>query len=99
MDLIGQTVGLAFLGTMCDCDVSIGLTQDGARGSVESVGATAAHELGHILNMGHDSSKKCYYLRVILLYYIYSAIKCGSVVCLAVHIVPFLLGAYSGLYL
>ena len=57
MDILGNTVGIAYIGTMCNSRVSIGLTQDGARGSVEFVGAVAAHELGHIFNMFHDSGK------------------------------------------
>ena len=32
---------------------SVGVTQDGGR-SPASVASTAAHELGHIFNMGHD---------------------------------------------
>ncbi len=57
-DILGSTVGLAYLGTMCNRDVAIGFTQDGGEGSIESVGAIAAHELGHIFNMRHDSSSK-----------------------------------------
>ena len=33
----------------------MGITEDRGR-SVESTGATAAHELGHIFNMHHDDS-------------------------------------------
>ena len=35
----------------------MGLSQDG-RGSVEAVGSTAAHELGHIFSMDHDTPGK-----------------------------------------
>jgi len=52
IDLAGTTVGIAFVGTMCRTLSSLGLTQDGGR-SLTSVVSTAAHELGHILNMNH----------------------------------------------
>ncbi len=35
----------------------MGLSQDG-RGSLEAVGSTAAHELGHIFSMDHDTPCK-----------------------------------------
>ena len=35
---------------------SVGVTQDGGR-AVSSTGSTAAHELGHEFNMGHDAGK------------------------------------------
>ena len=38
---------------MCSATASVGLTQDTGR-SESSVGATATHELGHIMNMDHD---------------------------------------------
>ena len=40
---------------MCRGIRSVGLTEDRGR-SVESTGAIAAHELGHIFNMEHDDS-------------------------------------------
>lgn len=46
-------MGNASMGTMCDSRSSVGLSQDGGR-SLSSVIATAAHELGHIMNMKHD---------------------------------------------
>lgn len=49
----GNTVGVAFVGTMCRLMSSVGLSQDGGR-SLSNVVATAAHELGHIFNMKHD---------------------------------------------
>lgn len=52
IDLDGSTIGIAFVGAMCGFS-SVGVTQDGGR-SLPSVGSTAAHELGHIFNMGHD---------------------------------------------
>lgn len=58
MNLLGSTVGLAFVGTMCSFRNSVGLTQDGGRGSVVGVASTAAHELGHIFNMQHDDGRK-----------------------------------------
>ena len=61
--LAGPTVGLAYVGTMCRRSTAIGITQDGGR-SLDSAGAIAAHELGHILNMRHDDFSKhgCTYL-------------------------------------
>jgi hypothetical protein len=55
-DLNGNTVGRAFVGTMCSESTSVGLSQDG-RGSVDAVASTAAHELGHIFSMEHDESE------------------------------------------
>ena len=52
IDLDGNTVGIAFLNTMCDKARSVGLSQDGR--SLSGVVTTAAHELGHIFNMKHD---------------------------------------------
>ncbi len=55
---MGSAVGLAYVGTMCTKSVAIGLTQDGGELVVNSVGAIAAHELGHIFNMAHDDFSK-----------------------------------------
>ena len=52
-DLLGNAVGLAYVGTMCHDEDAVGLVED-TGGSVQSVGTTAAHELGHIFNMLHD---------------------------------------------
>lgn len=57
VDLLGSTVGIAFIGTMCRGQLSTGLTQDGGR-NLNSVGSTAAHELGHIFSMNHDDGSK-----------------------------------------
>ena len=54
-DLLGDYAGIASVRTMCSDEKSIGLVQD-TGGSVQSVGATGAHELGHIFNMLHDDS-------------------------------------------
>ena len=35
---------------------SVGVSQD-RRSGVDAVGSTAAHELGHILNMQHDDGQ------------------------------------------
>ena len=58
IDLDGGTVGIAFIRTMCSDTHSVGVTQDGGR-AISSLGGTAAHELGHIFNMGHDGSEWC----------------------------------------
>ena len=52
----GNVVGLASVATMCSGGQSSGLSQDGGR-STDGVAATAAHELGHILNMDHDDGR------------------------------------------
>ena len=53
MELNGSTVGLAFLMTMCNIPLSLGLTQDGGT-SLARVTAIATHEVGHNFNMRHD---------------------------------------------
>lgn len=53
IDIDGSTVGIAYVGTMCSDRLSVGLTQDNGR-SIDGVGATAAHEMGHVFNMRHD---------------------------------------------
>lgn len=55
IDLDEDTVGIAFTRAMCSDSNSVGVTQDGGA-SLDVVGSTAAHELGHIFNMDHDSS-------------------------------------------
>ena len=57
IDLDGTTIGNAPLGAMCT-SFSNAVTQD-TGSSVASVGATAAHELGHIFDMVHDDGRKC----------------------------------------
>lgn len=46
-------MGIAFTRAMCSDTLSVGVTQDGRR-SLFLTASTAAHELGHLLNMGHD---------------------------------------------
>ena len=55
IDLDRNTVGIAFTRAMCSDSNSVGVTQDGGA-SLDVVGSTAAHGLGHIFNMDHDSS-------------------------------------------
>ena len=45
-------MGLAFVGTMCSSSATAE-TRDGGR-MLEATASTAAHELGHNLNMVHD---------------------------------------------
>lgn len=52
---------------MCSKYVNIGLVEDRG-GSIEAVGATAAHELGHIFNMVHDRSKCPVYEVIVCIY-------------------------------
>ena len=52
-------IGVAFVGTMCNRDLSFGVTQDGAA-TLSVVTAIAAHELGHIFNMQHDDPSELY---------------------------------------
>lgn len=47
------TVGAAYPQGMCHSELSVGVTQDGGR-SLTATANTAAHELGHLLNMNHD---------------------------------------------
>ena len=56
IDIDSSTVGIAFIGTMCNRPSATGVTQDGGR-SLTSVVTTAAHELGHIFNMAHDTCR------------------------------------------
>jgi hypothetical protein len=56
VDLPGFTLGFAFIGTMCQGQTSVGLTQD-VLGTVDTVGSIAAHELGHIFSMEHDEGR------------------------------------------
>ena len=57
--LNNNIVGLAYVGTMCGSSATAE-TQDGGR-TLEATASTAAHELGHNLNMAHDDdpSRNC----------------------------------------
>ncbi|KAG8574083.1 hypothetical protein GDO81_009032 [Engystomops pustulosus] len=55
IDFDGNTVGLAFVATMCSKSHSSGVIQDHSKESIP-VGATIAHEMGHNLGMSHDNS-------------------------------------------
>jgi hypothetical protein len=57
VDLDGSTIGIAFLRATCGSS-AVGVTQD-TRRPPASVGATASHELGHIMNMDHDDAGSC----------------------------------------
>lgn len=52
-ELDGSTFGSAYVRTMCNDRLSVGVTQDGGR-YLTRTGAVAAHHLGHIFNMQHD---------------------------------------------
>ena len=54
-DLSGNTVGIAYLNTMCG-SASVGVVQEGSR-STASSGSTFAHEVGHLFNLQHDTSE------------------------------------------
>ena len=54
-DLTQSTVGIAYLDTMCG-SASVGIVQDGPRSTTSSA-STFAHELGHLFNLEHDTSK------------------------------------------
>lgn len=53
-DLQGNTVGIAYLNTMCG-SASVGVVQD-RHSSASATGSTFAHEVGHLLSMEHDTS-------------------------------------------
>ena len=57
INLDGNVIGIAPMGTMCKGSTSAGLTQ-GTGSSLAFVASTAAHELGHIFNMYHDNGRK-----------------------------------------
>ena len=54
-DFDANTVGFAYVNTMCG-SASVGTVQD-RHSSVTSTGSTFAHEIGHLLDLGHDSCK------------------------------------------
>ncbi|XP_062995208.1 zinc metalloproteinase-disintegrin-like NaMP [Elgaria multicarinata webbii] len=54
IDFSGATVGLAFVGTMCDSAHSSGIVQDHTTNPI-AIGATMAHEMGHNFGMNHDT--------------------------------------------
>lgn len=60
INLESNYVGIAFTSSMCSGLSSVGVTQDGRRRLLSYTGSTAAHELGHILNMRHDNSPSEY---------------------------------------
>ena len=56
-DLHGSVACRTYVGTMCSDEDAVGLVQDTGR-SVQSVGATAATNMGHMFNMHHDDAGK-----------------------------------------
>ncbi|TRY98260.1 hypothetical protein DNTS_000607 [Danionella cerebrum] len=50
-----ETLGVADVGTMCDSKRSCSVIEDNGL----QAAYTAAHELGHVLNMPHDDTKNC----------------------------------------
>ncbi|KAH0623151.1 hypothetical protein JD844_031161 [Phrynosoma platyrhinos] len=55
IDFNGPTVGLAYVGTMCNLAHSLGIVQDYSTSPI-AVGATMAHEMGHNFGMNHDKN-------------------------------------------
>uniref|UniRef100_A0A670JT89 ADAM metallopeptidase domain 28 n=1 Tax=Podarcis muralis TaxID=64176 RepID=A0A670JT89_PODMU len=55
IDFTGPTVGLAYVGTMCNPAHSLGVVQDHNPNPI-AIGATMAHEMGHNFGMNHDAS-------------------------------------------
>ncbi|XP_073509826.1 zinc metalloproteinase-disintegrin BlatH1-like isoform X3 [Phyllobates terribilis] len=58
IDFDGATVGLAWIGTLCNTANSAGIIQDHSENYI-AVAATLAHELGHNLGMPHDDGCYC----------------------------------------
>ena len=54
MDLNGTVIGRAFLGTMCDERLSVGIAEDGGTRPLATVITLVSHEIGHNFNMRHD---------------------------------------------
>ncbi|XP_044293343.1 zinc metalloproteinase-disintegrin-like ohanin isoform X2 [Varanus komodoensis] len=55
IDFNGPTVGLAYVGTMCNPSHSLGIVQDHSTNPI-AIGATMAHEMGHNFGMNHDTN-------------------------------------------
>ena len=58
-DLPGNTLGYAYVGTMCRDELSVGLTEDGNKRLLDVIATIVAHELGHIFSMQHDNYSEC----------------------------------------
>ncbi len=57
-DLPGNTLGYAYVGGICRGQASVGMTEDGNKRFFGTITTITAHELGHILSMEHDTSKR-----------------------------------------
>ena len=71
-------MGLAYVGTMCGSSATAE-TQDGGR-MLEATASTAAHELGHNLNMAHDDdpSRNCKDICLLFLFCFCIFMKVGN---------------------
>ena len=57
-DLEGETLGIAYIGNVCNTHYAVGLSEVGNRGAwIDSL--VAAHELGHQLGAVHDGTGAC----------------------------------------
>uniref|UniRef100_A0A0B8RZW1 Metalloproteinase (Type III) 2b n=1 Tax=Philothamnus irregularis TaxID=1899461 RepID=A0A0B8RZW1_9SAUR len=55
INLNGQTVGLGYVGSLCQSKLSVAIVQDHSK-TESFVASTMAHELGHNLGINHDTT-------------------------------------------